>query len=189
MKSFGAAVLAVTLFIVSWTIFSGLLAVASLSLGGTETSAGNAMAYVAFVVGTMAAGAVTVYVTGRMMKELSSLKVWLSFAVAAVVVSFVFTAPWYLKKDGIGEGTPEALMAVLVGVPLAIVGGYGGRMLVRSRRQRELEALNSADESAPSDEDKVVAAALANAALADLAMPDAELPKNPGGGGGGDRNA
>jgi hypothetical protein len=177
MKSFGAAVLAVTLFIVSWTIFSGLLAVASLSLGGTETSAGKAMAYVSFVIGTMMAGAVTVYTSGRMMKELSTLNVWLSFAVAAVVVSFVFTAPWYLIKDGIGEGTPEALMAVLVGVPLAIAGGYIGRILIRRRRQREQAELAAQ----PSNDDKAMAKALADA------LGDTE--PTPSGGSGGDRSA
>jgi len=143
MKSFGTAVLAVTLFIVSWSIFSGLLTVASLSLGGTDTTAGKMMAYAAFVVGTMAAGAVTVYVTGRMVKELSSLRVWGSFSVAAVVVAAVFTTPWYVIEDGIGQGTPEALMAVMLGVPLAIIGGYGGRLWIRARRKRELAALNA----------------------------------------------
>ncbi len=138
MKHFGAAVLSVTIFIVAWSILAGLMAVVSLMLGGTETTAGVAVAWVAFVLGTAAAGAVTVYVTGRMIKELSTLRVYISFVVASVAVSFLFTAPWYLVEDGIGHGTPEALQAVVAGVVLAAVGGWAGRMLVSRHRVRLL---------------------------------------------------
>jgi len=136
MKHVGAAALSVTVFIVAWSIVAGLLTAGSLMAGGPETTLGKALAGGALVLGPLVGGLVAVYVTGRMVKELSSMRVYLSFVVAGILLTSFFTAPWYLVKDGIGQGTPQQLQAVVLEVLLAIGGGFLGRRLIHRFRAK-----------------------------------------------------
>lgn len=135
MKHFGAAVLSVTILIVVWSIVAGLLTAVSLMLGGPETFTGKGLAGAAFVLGPVLGGLIAVYVTGRMAKELSSMQVFMSFAVAVIVFSAFFTAPWYLIQKGVGYGVSRALQAVVISAVLAITGGIGARTLLSRETQ------------------------------------------------------
>ncbi len=126
MKTFGAAVMAVTIFIVAWTITSGGLAVLALTLGG-DSGPLMPVQMAALVLGPLVAGLMSVYVSGRMVSDLPSGRVWLTFVVTSLVVAAFFTWPYYLH-DGPEQGTADAFKAVVMNLVLAPVGGWAGKM-------------------------------------------------------------
>ncbi|MBI5137579.1 MAG: hypothetical protein HZA24_09660 [Nitrospirae bacterium] len=136
MKHIGAAALSLTLFVVAWSIVAGLLTAGSLAVG-PNGGVGIVLAWGALTAGPLVGGFVAVFGTCRWMRELPTGRVWGSYAAAMVLFAVVFTAPWYLIEDGIGQGTPQQLQAVVLAVAVALAGGFLGHLVAaRARRVR-----------------------------------------------------